>query len=665
MSTTSNTSASAMDCFYILIIAPYKSDNKYINLGDASGYSKVKDGARGAPLGIRILRTFLDNFGLKTHAICAARRSYTHSYNALGDMQVAYRGAYLHPTVGTLDWEDVDCHDGRGDRLCNTLLVWLAQRHAMRCLLLAPTKKAAGIHDEFNAWIGLGSALLTLYKQFSTPTAADKGYHAQSSDAQSILGGASSLLPFLAIQDYESTIGLVNATMYDRLAANSGALNTTVNATTFDVTCGALESLRVVSNNTDPHSGEVTSYSVSHVYPNGTRQRNIDLAYLAQNNTMIFTQHDVSANRHYNAENRSFYVYGTYDIQDSTGRLLPHLELPQRFNHSRNISMIGCNIYSYNHTIKVDTQTRLPLSGEVPSLRNTSRWFSWEPQPLISPIGLNILDLWTRAFREQYTTSLSLSGTAASSVTGSSHLGFMESFVMAILNLQESDSEGYVSSVPHLQARGRVQLHDMENSLRRLAAAYFWSFNQIDSNNRYGIERTATVSISIPRLVPQLQLNELPICIGLVVSTILGMTCVLLSRRLGPKRKEKVPDSLGLLQFLWLVCCTMSEVQHNVKGVVEPDEDTLRKECDKTRGENVEGISSRASTNVGEGSPGKTGTPKAARTPPAAPSTATLQPPEEIAKSTSREIQQESTAVPKKRTNNVEQDDELLLPTLA
>ena len=46
---------------------------------------------------------------------------------------------------------------------------------------------------------------------------------------------------------------------------------------------------------------------------------------------------------------------------------------------------------------------------------------------------------------------------------------------MTILDLEQSDSEGSVSSVPHLQARSRVQLHDLENAVRRLAAAYFWS----------------------------------------------------------------------------------------------------------------------------------------------------------------------------------------------
>ncbi|KAL1732315.1 hypothetical protein EV714DRAFT_206955 [Schizophyllum commune] len=502
------------------------------------------------------------------------------------------------------------------------LLVWLTQRLAMQRLLVAMPTTASGIHDEFNAWIGLGSALMTLLNQFSVKTAAKwvfcittylvnmsilhvtipamftvktgtiyiansttsrlayphvydliyKGYHMESSDGQAILGGASSLLPYLALQDYGATIGLANATMYDRLAANDGALNTTVNATTFDVTCGSLASLQLTSNVTDPYSGEVTSYTVSHIYPNGTQQRDIDVAYLAQNNTMVFTQHDVSENRHYNAENRSFYIYGTFNIRDSTGKLLPRFQLPQRFNHTRNISMIGCNIYSYNHTIKVDTQRRLPLLADIPNLRNTSNWFAWEPQPLVSPNEFNLLDLWTRAFREQYTTSLALSGTAASSIKGSPHLGFMER--------RESDSEGSVSSVPHLQARSHVQLHDLENALRRLAAAYFWSFNQIDATNRYGIERTATIPISIPKLVPQLQLNEIPICIGLAVSLILVMTCqLLLSGRSGRKQDGKFPDTLGLLQFLWLVRRSAPDVEGLVGDVSDPSEVTLRRKC--------------------------------------------------------------------------------------
>ena len=50
--------------------------------------------------------------------------------------------------------------------------MWLTQRLATQRLLLADPTTASGIHDEFNAWIGLGSALLTLWNQLSVRTAA-------------------------------------------------------------------------------------------------------------------------------------------------------------------------------------------------------------------------------------------------------------------------------------------------------------------------------------------------------------------------------------------------------------------------------------------------------------------------------------------------------------
>ncbi|KAL1739601.1 hypothetical protein HDZ31DRAFT_49109, partial [Schizophyllum fasciatum] len=459
------------------------------------------------------------------------------------------------------------------------LLVYVTQRLAMRHSMTARESLTA-IHDEHASWSGAGSAIMCLWNQFSRRSALKCVLSQVSMDKQAILGAASSFLPYLALQSPESTIGLVNATIYDRLPPNNGALTTTVNATTFDVTCGALESLKILSNSTDSHSGEVTSYDVSHVYRNGTEQKGIELAYLVQNNTMVFTQHDFSPSRRYNAENRSFYIYGTFDIQDSKGMRLPHLWLPQRFNQSRTVSMIGCNLYAQNHTVEVNAITRMPLPGRVPTLRNTSSWYSWVPQPIASSRTLDIRDLWTTAFRDQYTTSLSLSGTAASSMKSGPYLGFMESFAMAILNLKESDSEGTIGSVPRIRSRARVQLHDVENALGRLAAAYFWSLSQIDAHNQYGIERTATVTIAVPEIVPQLQLNRTPIFIGLIVYVVLAVTSVqLVLPRSGEAGNGKIPTSLapGLLQFLWLAHKYMGESLDRIVREKDPSEDNLRR----------------------------------------------------------------------------------------
>ncbi|KAL1737911.1 hypothetical protein HDZ31DRAFT_78781, partial [Schizophyllum fasciatum] len=123
---------------------------------------------------------------------------------------------------------------------------------------------------------------------------------------------------------------------------------------------------------------------------------------------------------------------------------------------------------------------------------------------------------------------------------------------MAILNLKESASEGTVGSVPRIRSCARVQLHDVENALGRLAAAYFWSLSQIDAHNQYGIERTATVTIAVPEIVPQLQnvyIHRAHRVRGARrYKRTTGFAVV------GRASNGKIPTLLapGLLQFLWL-----------------------------------------------------------------------------------------------------------------
>ena len=93
------------------------------------------------------------------------------------------------------------------------------------------------------------------------------------------------------------------------------------------------------------------------------------------------------------ATNRSFYLYGTYDIADSAGTLLPNTTLPGQQDTSSNISIIGCDLYSYNHTIDFDTSKRLVNYTQVPRLRDHSQLSAWQSQGPTAPEDLNILDL--------------------------------------------------------------------------------------------------------------------------------------------------------------------------------------------------------------------------------------------------------------------------------
>ena len=58
----------------------------------------------------------------------------------------------------------------------------------------------------------------------------------------------------------------------------------------------------------------------------------------------------------------------------------------------------------------------------------------------------------------------------------------------------------------------------------------------------------------------------------------LGIACQLLLRRSG--KDQKVPESLGLLQFLWLANHSSSgDLRRRVKSLHPPNEDSLRQAC--------------------------------------------------------------------------------------
>ena len=81
------------------------------------------------------------------------------------------------------------------------------------------------------------------------------------------------------------------------------------------------------------------------------------------------------------AYNRSFYLYGTFDVVDSAGVWLPNLTLPQRVAAGApvNMSVVGCNLYSNDSFVHVNTTTRLAVREEVANMSASAYWESYGP----------------------------------------------------------------------------------------------------------------------------------------------------------------------------------------------------------------------------------------------------------------------------------------------
>ncbi|KAI4526644.1 hypothetical protein K525DRAFT_249636 [Schizophyllum commune Loenen D] len=350
--------------------------------------------------------------------------------------------------------------------------------------------------------------------------------------------------------------------MYDQLLVTDGNGTVYLEATTFNVTCGTLNDLTFVEEKVTPEDNRLPTYNVSHVYPNGTLQTNVVLKYIYLNNTMVLGFRSKGPFDSTPDLNRTFYLYGTFDLEDSAGALVPNLTLTYGRSTTANITIVGCDLYSYNHTVEVSRTTRLALDGQIPPLRESSTLSVWQPQDAVEPKDLNILDLWSTGVQSQYTTS--------DYYGGSNRLGFMEKYLITCLDLDlNKDALG--------DARGRVLLSEVENALSRLAASYFWSFNQVNKQDRYSIRREKTVPITRPEVVLRLHLSPVPVLVGLIVSLFLMLTNALLVR---PRESRTVGavdvlDSLGLLQIIWFVR-GRPEVLSTIGRVENPNDDDLR-----------------------------------------------------------------------------------------
>ncbi|KAL1706776.1 hypothetical protein EV121DRAFT_278536 [Schizophyllum commune] len=493
--------------------------------------------------------------------------------------------------------------------LYGSLLIWITQKLALRRLLTSRQTLTA-MHDEYNSWIGIGAlpwvscitaylvcitalhstvpSMVTvkvgevdfedyvttrlaypdvkgmLYSSASTSENTPNLYHALFTDA-------SSLLPYIALLNGDQEPGLARSTIYDITMPEAGMRQsnstTLVNSTTFSVRCGKLESLKLEDYH-PKDAREVRHYDLSHVYPNGTRQDGLRIYNMQPNNAMAFAWLNSSLDADARpAYNRSFYLHGTFNVMDSAGVWLPNLTLPQRVAAGApvNMSILGCNLYSNDSFVHVNTTTRLAVREEVANMSTSAHWESYEPLADVKADELDILDLWTTAISKQYETNFSLGRSETHK------LGFMAKYLMARLGLKLPSYSG--AYVP----RQRVHLYELENALSELVASYFWALNQVNTNNQYGIERTSVTTTLVPMPVRKFRLNRLSIFSGLVISLALLVMNYLLVRPRVSRAKHAVDilDSLGLLQTVWFLR-DRPDVLSTVGRVENPVEDELR-----------------------------------------------------------------------------------------
>ncbi|KAK0200465.1 hypothetical protein DFS33DRAFT_158641 [Desarmillaria ectypa] len=191
------------------------------------------------------------------------------------------------------------------------------------------------------------------------------------------------VVPYLARSDRASKIGLENGTLYDVILNNGGKGTVSLNATTFNISCGYVDGASVTDN------GNLGNWSISTPYQ-GTANSIPVLAPDAFKWLPLYPYTLKDPWRH-------AVFYTSANITDSNGSngvrisLNPPMQPSAYIDQSRmNVSnfsetavysmqIIGCTISLINQSAAIDAESHL-LQHVLPSgMKNTSQWSAWQP----------------------------------------------------------------------------------------------------------------------------------------------------------------------------------------------------------------------------------------------------------------------------------------------
>ncbi|KAF7360033.1 hypothetical protein MVEN_00731000 [Mycena venus] len=277
-----------------------------------------------------------------------------------------------------------------------------------------------------------------------------------------------SFLPTV-FDNFVTTLGLQNGTIYEVVAPNEGTGNVTVNATNFDITCGYLP------------QGTITPMQ------NGTAWNATWPGLAPYYDIIPRTQPGIIA-----SINRTLYTsvifYSTIPILDSSGGLGQTYNLePPLDNATSSIQIIGCTLALVNQSAVVDSQSRTILSLKPDLNKTTSTWSLYTgPVQEDDASGFNttgdmFIDLWGLWYSSVPATDFPL---AADIPLGScfdcdnSMLSFVDLQLNQMLNLLSYNNTDRPQT---------VTLHALENSLSTIVASMFWTLGNAPPLHGYMI----------------------------------------------------------------------------------------------------------------------------------------------------------------------------------
>ncbi|KAJ7469780.1 hypothetical protein B0H11DRAFT_2043369 [Mycena galericulata] len=272
-----------------------------------------------------------------------------------------------------------------------------------------------------------------------------------------------SFLPTV-FDNFVTTLGLQNGTIYEVLVPNEGTGNVSVNATNFDIACGYLPlgTIAPIQNNT---AWNVTWPGLSPYY---------DIIPPTQPGIIVSINRTIDT---------SVLFYSTVPILDSSTTLGQTYNFaPPLDNATSSIQIIGCTLALVNQSAIVDSQSRTVLSLEPDLNKTTSTWSSYTGPVQgadasdFSTTGNMLIDLWGLWYSLVPATDFPLASCLGSDCEDSQMLSFVDLQLNQMLNL-----------VSYTDRPENVTLHALENSLSTIIASMFWTLGNAPPLHGYVI----------------------------------------------------------------------------------------------------------------------------------------------------------------------------------
>jgi len=262
-------------------------------------------------------------------------------------------------------------------------------------------------------------------------------------------------------------------------------------------------------------------------------------------------------------------VVSTFGLLDSTGVDAPLIPVDTSVDGQpqalpSDLRVVACRIDSSEAFINVATSTGSP-PGAIPTSDGTTVWQPWEDdhsQDAAGFIGLlgNYVYRYTTSSTDIFTVTMNIS-----------------SYDIAIND--PTDLEAYLNStIGGLDDTGNLPLPSLQKSIEKSVAAALWYVGKAQSTITDGGEGFIVNGNVVAELInerAQLNLNIVPLIVGLVTSCFLLILSTIMIYRPVPRILDDSLDTPGILQLTWLLSRSPNILKRFV-DVETPDPKRLR-----------------------------------------------------------------------------------------